>query len=143
MISGTFRAVVTATAAAGIGITAFGDRFLLVLTVAGIAALFALGWPTLLEMPARRSGVILLALIGGAAIGALLVLGGPALRGGGAWARRGGRVRAGGWFRRDGRPRLVESVSGVVTGAVAMASAAGWLAIGTGQVSGVCSWWER
>lgn len=134
MISGTFRAVVTATAAAGIGITAFGDRLLLVITVAGIAALFALGWPTLLGLPARRGAVVVLALTGGAAIASLLlwndllyvavVLGVGVVA---AFVRE--------LVRRDGRPRLLESVSGVVTGAVVMASAAGWLAIGTGQVS--------
>ncbi|WP_147918743.1 hypothetical protein [Ruania zhangjianzhongii] len=134
MISGTFRAVVTATAAAGIGITAFGDRSLLVITVAGIAALFAIGWPTLLELPARRGAVVVLALTGGAAIAALLVwndlLYVAVVLGVGVVAAF---VRE--LVRRDGRPRLLESVSGVVTGAVVMASAAGWLAIGTGQVS--------
>lgn len=133
MISGTFRAVVTATAAAGIGITAFGDRYLLVLTVAGIAMLFALGWPTLLGLPARRSAVVVLGLIGAAAIASLLVwddlLYVAVVVGLGIVAAF---VRE--LFRRDGRPRVVESASGVVTGAVVMASAAGWLAIGTGKI---------
>lgn len=134
MISGTFRAVVTATAAAGIGITAFGDRYLLVLTVAGIACLFALGWPTLLGLPSKVGAVVVLALIGGAAIASLLLwddlLYVAVVVGVGVVAAF---VRE--LFRRDGRPRLIESVSGVVTGAVVMASAAGWLAIGTGKVS--------
>ncbi|UFU05922.1 hypothetical protein [Ruania halotolerans] len=134
MISGAFRAVVTAAAAAGIGITAFGDRAVLVGTIAGIVALFAIGWPTLLELPARRGGVVVLLITAAAALTALLVwddllyvavaLGLSVV---GAFVHE--------MFRRDGRPRLVESVSGVVTGAVVVASAAGWLAVGTGEVA--------
>ncbi|SED51158.1 hypothetical protein [Ruania alba] len=134
MISGAFRAVVTAVAAAGIGITAFGDRPLLVGTIAGIVTVFAVGWPTLLGLPARRGAVAVLLLTAAAGLTALLVwedllyvavaLGLGVV---GAFVHE--------MLRRDGRPRLVESVSGVVTGAVVVASAAGWLAVGSGPVA--------
>ncbi|WP_159621686.1 hypothetical protein [Ruania rhizosphaerae] len=134
MISGTFRAVVTATAAAGIGITAFGERGLLVGTIAGIVAVFAIGWPRLLGLPAPRGATVVLLLTAAAAFSALLI-----------WedllyvAVATGLGVVGAFLheltRRDGRPRLVESVSGVVTGAVVVSSAAGWLAVGTGEVA--------
>src|SRR5699024_11507262 len=115
MISGTFRAVVTAAAAAGIGITAFGDRYLLVLTVAGIAFLFALGWPTLLGLPARGGALVVLALIGAAAIATLLrwvgLLYAAVVVGLGAVAAF---VRA--LPRPGGRPRALRYVSGLATG---------------------------
>ncbi len=128
---GAFRAVVTATAAAGIGITAFGERPLLVGTVAGICALFSIGWPSLVGLPARRGASVVLLLTSAAAVTlveltddvawAALVLAGSVL---GAFVHE--------LMRRDGRPRLVESVSGVVAGCAIVVGAVGWLAMGTG-----------
>ncbi|UFU02596.1 hypothetical protein LQF12_14035 [Ruania suaedae] len=134
MISGTFRAVVTAAVAAGIGITAFGERGLLIGTIAGLVALFSIGWPRLLGLPAPRGATVVLLLTAAASLSALLVWDDLLYV---AVAAGLGVVAA---FvhelvRRDGRPRLVESVSGVVTGAVVVSSAAGWLAVGTGEVA--------
>lgn len=131
MIRGAFRSVVTATAAAGVGITAFGERPLLVGTVLGVSALFSVGWPSLLGLPTRRGAVAVLLLTAASAVAVVeltadvawlaLVLAGAVLA---------GFVHE--LARRDGRPRLVESVSGVVAGSVVVVSAAGWLALGTG-----------
>ncbi|WP_156253104.1 hypothetical protein [Pseudactinotalea terrae] len=131
MMRRAFRAVVTATAAAGVGITAFGERPLLIGTVAGICALFSIGWPTLLGLPARRGAVVVLLLTSGAAVTvveitedvawAALVLAGSVLA---AFVNE--------LARRDGRPRLVESVSGVVAGCAIVVAGVGWLAMGTG-----------
>lgn len=131
MMSGAFRAVVTATAAAGVGITAFGDRPLLVGTVLGICVLFSIGWPSLLGLPARRGASAVLILTSVAGVGvveltedvawAALVLAGSVLA---AFIHE--------LARRDGRPRLVESVSGVVAGSMVVVAGVGWLAMGTG-----------
>ncbi len=130
-MSGAFRAVVTASAAAGVALTAFGERPLLVGTVLGICVLFSIGWPSLLGLPARRGASTVLLLTSVAAVAAVELTDEP------AWAAS---VLAGsvlGAFvhelaRRDGRPRLVESVSGIVAGSTIVVSGIGWLAMGTG-----------
>ncbi|MFV0252775.1 MAG: hypothetical protein ACK5H2_05510 [Beutenbergiaceae bacterium] len=129
MMGGTFRAVVTAAAAAGVGIAAFGQRPVLVGTVAACCAIFAIGWPILLDLPSRTGASVVLLLTGAAAIAVIEITGDF------AWVTI---VLAGAVLaafihelaRRDGRPRLLESVSGVVTGAVIVTSGVGWLAIG-------------
>ncbi|MFV0427798.1 MAG: hypothetical protein ACK5KU_12300 [Beutenbergiaceae bacterium] len=129
-MSGTFRAVVTAAAATGVAITAFGDRPLLVATVAAYALLVAIGWPILLDLPSPRGASVVLAITG---IGAVVVV---ELTGDVAWVAL---VLAGSVLaafvhelaRRDSRPRLLESVAGVVTGAVVVTAGVGWLAMGT------------
>lgn len=134
MLSKSFRAVVTATASAGVGLTAFGDRPLLVTTVAGMGGIFALGWPGLLGLPARQgTSVLLLATV---AAGVSLQW----LTGDLAYAALGFGIVVVAAFvlqllRRDGRPRLVESVAGAVTGAAVVISGVGWLAVGTGPTS--------
>lgn len=131
MLKSGFRAVVTATAAAGVGITAFGERPLLVGTVAGICVLFSIGWPSLLGLPARRGSVVVLLLTSAAAVTVVEMTDDV------AWAAL---VLAGSVLatfvhelaRRDGRPRLVESVAGTVAGGAVVVGGVGWLAVGTG-----------
>lgn len=131
MIKSGFRAVVTATAAAGVGIAAFGERPLLVGTVAAICALFSIGWPSLLGLPAQRGAVVVLLLTAAAAVTVVEVTDDV------AWAAL---VLAGSVLaafihelaRRDGRPRLVESVAGTVAGSTVVVAGVGWLAMGTG-----------
>lgn len=134
MLSKSFRAVVTATAATGVGLTAFGDRPLLVITVAGMGVIFAVGWPGLLGLPARRGtgALLLLTLVAGVVLqwhtGDLAYV-----------AMAFGAVVVAAFvlqlLRRDGRPRLVESVAGSVTGAAVVTSGVAWLAVGTGPTS--------
>jgi hypothetical protein len=133
MMSGAFRAVVTATAATGVGITAFGDRPLLVGTVTAIGLVFSVGWPALLGLPARTGATVVLALTTLAATAAVELTGDV------AWVAIVFAFAVLGAFvhellRRDGRPRLLESVSGVVGGAAIVSAGTGWLAVGTSTV---------
>src|SRR5690625_3722960 len=107
----SFRAVVTATAATGVGVTAFGERPLSVITVAGMGAIFALGWPGRLGLPARRGTTVLLLLT--VAVGVALQVATRDLAYAALWF---GLVVVASFvlqlLRRDGRPRLVESEIG-------------------------------
>ncbi|MPV50430.1 MULTISPECIES: hypothetical protein [unclassified Pseudactinotalea] len=128
-MSGSFRAVVAATAATGVGVTTLTPRPLLTITVAAIAVICALGWPALVGLPARAAATVV--LLATAASSVLVV----ELLQDLAWLAvvAAGAVLAAflaQLFRRDGRPRLLEEVAGTITGAVIVASAAGWLAIG-------------
>lgn len=130
MMSGSFRAVVAATAATGIGVTTFTPRPLLTITVAAIAVICAWGWPRLVGIPARVPALVVLLSTAVAAVAVVEYVDNV------AWLAM---VCAGAilltfiaeLFRRDGRPRLVEQVAGTVTGSVIVTSAAGWLAIST------------
>ncbi len=129
MMSASFRAVVAATAATGIGVTTLTPRPLLTATVAAIAVVCALGWPTIVDVPARLVSTIVLLVTAAASVLVVELLQDV------AWLAVvcAGAVLvsfAAQLFRRDGRPRLLEQVAGTVTGAVIVASAAGWLAIG-------------
>lgn len=131
MLSKSFRAVVTATAATGVGITAFGDRYLLVLTVAAMLVVFAIGWPGLLGLPARRGSAVLL-LMGMLAGIALILLTADLAFVAVAFGLLVVAAFVHELLRRDGRPRLTESVAGSVTGLAVVISGVGWLAIGSG-----------
>lgn len=133
MMSGSFRAVVTATAAAGIGVTTFTPRPLFDITVTAIAVVVALGWAPLLPHMGRRlpvTGILLVVALASA----WLVRATHSL----AWLAP---ILAGSliaifvaqMFRRD-RTRLVDQVAGHITGAVIVASGAGWLAVDPGPV---------
>lgn len=130
-MSKSFRAVVTATAATGVGITAFGDRYLLVLTVTAMVVIFAIGWPGLLGLPARRGSTMLLLISLVAGVSTILLTADLAYV-----ALAFGLLVVAAFvhelLRRDGRPRLVESVAGSVTGIAVIVSGVGWLAIGSG-----------
>lgn len=133
MMSGNFRAVVTATAAAGIGVTTFTPRPLFEITVAAIAVVVALGWAPLLPRMGRRIPVTII-LVGVALASAALVKTTHSI----AWLAP---VVAGSliaifvaqMFRRD-RDGLVYQVAGHFTGAVVVASGAAWLALDSGPV---------
>ncbi|TDE88334.1 hypothetical protein EXU48_23450 [Occultella glacieicola] len=134
MMGGPFRAVVAATAAAGIGITAFGERYLLIGTVAAIGALFSIGWPSLLGLPARRGASVVLLGCVVASVGVLLLTNDLAMVAV-VFALSVVAAFVHELVRRDGRPRLVESVSGTVAGAAVVTSATGWIAVGTGPTA--------
>ncbi|MPV37225.1 hypothetical protein [Georgenia subflava] len=127
------RAAVTASGAALLAVAGYLSQNLLTGVVLVLGTLFALGWPRLLELPTRRGASIVIAL---SALAGLAVV---RLAGAGELAVVMGLAVVAAFVhqmaRRDGRPRLVESVSGVVTGAVVVVSAAGWIAIDTGEVT--------
>lgn len=97
--------------------------------VLGLASLgFAIGWPLLLGHPAVAVSRVVIGLTAAVSI-AVVMLGRP----GDLVVVLGLAVAAsfvGEMLRRDGRPRLVESVSGTVTGVAIVASGATWLGLG-------------
>ncbi len=133
------RAVLTAVLAAVMAVTSYlvglpelAGSGELPIVVAGVllALAIAVGWPLLLNLPNVLGSAVVIAL-GGA--GAVLAVAGTR---GGPWLRELPIVVAlaillafvNELARQDGRARLVDSVSGTVTGVLVAASAAGWLA---------------
>ncbi|WP_041582817.1 hypothetical protein [Xylanimonas cellulosilytica] len=124
------RAVTTAVLSAAVAGAAYVGEVPTVGVIVLLVALLAIGWPDLLDAPARGGAtiVVLGAGLGGAAV---------------AWRTQGEPVLRhlpivvamalvlaflAEMLRRDGRPRLVESVTGTVAGAFVAAAAAGWIA---------------
>lgn len=142
MRSVSTSAVATTTAAlAGLlAVAAFAPPLVLVLAVLLVVALVAVGWPELLDLPTRRgtTGVVVLAGLA-AAVAAGLAVRSDAADGGlpegllaqlptvAALALLLAFVHQ--LARRDGRPRLVESVTGAVTGQAVVVLAAAWVAV--------------
>lgn len=109
------------------GASLLGAPAILVVLVAAAIGL-ALGWPRLVGLPSRSGSILVIALTGVLAL-VLVRLAGTLVP---LTAVLGFAVVAAflhEMARRDGRPRLVESVTGTVTGAVAAASAAGWVVV--------------
>jgi hypothetical protein len=129
-VSLSTRAVTTAVLSAAVAGAAYVGVVPLVVVVAVLVVLLALGWPVLLDAPAPGGATIVTlgAGFGGAAV---------------AWRTQGEPVLRhlpiviamalvlaflAEMLRRDGRHRLVESVSGTVAGAFVAAAAGGWIA---------------
>jgi hypothetical protein len=118
--------------AAGIGVVLAAASFIgapAILAVLFVAAVgLALGWPRLVGLPSMLGSILVIAtssviglatvLAAGSLVPLLAVLGFAVVA---AFVHE--------MARRDGRPRLVESVTGTVTGAVAAVSVAGWLVV--------------
>ena len=133
------RAVATAAVATLVAVAAFLGEIPLIALAGVLALTFSLGWPPLADLPARIGASLVIAIGGlGAVLAIASTVGEPFLR----------RLPLVIAFavvlafvnelsRRDGRERLVESVSGVVAGVLVAASVAGWIAAGrtTGGVS--------
>jgi hypothetical protein len=123
------RAAVTSVGAAAVALAGFAADGLLAGVVLALSMVFAAGWSRLVDLPTHRGAVVVVAGVAVAALAVTLtstvaVLGivmGLAVVA--AFVHQ--------MLRRDGRPRLTESVSGVVSGAVVVVSAAGWVAVGT------------
>lgn len=126
------RAVATAAAAALVAVAAFVGEVPLIALSGVLAGVFAVGWPSLVDIPRRLGASILIGLGGVSAVLAIgFTTGEPFLRELPlvlALAIVLGFVNE--LLRRDGRERLVESVSGVVAGVLVAASVAGWVAAG-------------
>lgn len=130
MIERTNRGVVTAVLTTGLALAAVARQAYLVPALLAVAiVVFATGWPRLVGLPVVRGPGIVIALAGLASLGLV------------TWRGELGIVApvvgltvlaafVAEMLRRDGRPRLVESVAGTVTGAVIVVAAVGWVAIG-------------
>jgi hypothetical protein len=141
-VSASATATTTFALAALVGLASFGGLAVLALAVVLVGALVAAGWPELLDLPARRSSTAVVALVA-VASAVVAVLAVTAARSAGsqvsgvlgqlpavaalallvAFAHQ--------LLRRDGRPRLVESVTGVVTAQAVVVLAAAWVAVPT------------
>lgn len=123
----TTRAVATTLGAGAIALSAATTTAVGVVTLLAAIAIFAAGWPRLVSLPTLRGATTVIAAAGAAAV--VTVLLGPP---GGLVVVMGLTVVAAFFHqmsRRDGRPRLVESLSGVVTGATIVVAASLWLAV--------------
>lgn len=126
----TTRSVLSAAAAALVaGADVLGEPWVTLAALA-VALGFAVGWPTLLRLPAPQGSAVVVALGGGGGVLAVsLTRGDPVLRGLPevvALAVLLAFVNE--LARSDGRPRLVESVAGGVSGVLLASAAAGWVA---------------
>lgn len=126
------RAVVTAVLAAAVAVAGYLGGLPLSATAAVLALLLALGWPALAGLPFKPGSAAVVALGG---VGAVVVV---HLTDTQPYLRDLPVVFAAAillaflneLLRRDGRTRLVESVSGTVAGTLVAVAAAGWVAIG-------------
>ncbi|WP_432497083.1 hypothetical protein [Kineococcus gypseus] len=131
-------ATTTLALAALVALAALAGPLVLALAVVLVSVLLASGWPALLNLPSPRGTTAVVALTGAAAAAAAaaVVAGG---RGGPAPGLLGvlppvAAVALLGAFahqlaRRDGRPRLVESLTGAVTGQALTVLAACWVGV--------------
>lgn len=132
------RAVITAVlaalvAAAGVlgDVTVAGrGQSVLAGLLAVLALVFAVGWPVVAGLPNRIGSTVVVALGGGAAAATVYLTRSEPLLGDVPVVFAMVVLLAFGaeLLRRDGRDRLVESVSGTVAGALVPVCAAGWLA---------------
>lgn len=124
------RAVLTAVLAALVAGAGVMGEVPLVIVAGLLAVLLAAGWPGLLDLPARLGTSVVVALGGaGAVIAVTATRGTPFLRELPvvvALAILLAFVNE--LARQDGRLRLVESVTGTVTGVLVATAAAGWVA---------------
>lgn len=122
------RGVLTAALSAVLAVAAWW-HWPLVGLIALLIVLLATGWPRLVTLPVTVGPGIVIALCGLASLAVVELTGSV----NGVAAVVGLAVAAAfiqEMLRRDGRPRLVESVAGTVTGSVIAASAALWPALG-------------
>ncbi|HLT83499.1 MAG TPA: hypothetical protein VKZ83_04625 [Phototrophicaceae bacterium] len=131
MMGRSTRGVVTAVLTAVLAVSAMWHWPMIVVVALAVGVL-AGGWPRLVGLPVIVGPGVVIALSGlaslavvtltGAVDGVTVVVG---LAVAAAFVQE--------MLRRDGRPRLVESVAGTVTGAVVAASAGLWPALGDGR----------
>lgn len=126
------RAVLTAAAAAAVGGAGVLGGEVLVGTAGALALVLAVGWPVLLDLPSRLGSSVVIALGGaGAVIAVTATRGQPYLRELPVVVALAVLLAfVNELARQDGRLRLVESVTGTVTGLLVATAAAGWVAAG-------------
>lgn len=126
------RAVTTAVLAAVLAVVGYLGLIPLAVVSVLLAVAIAIGWPSLTGLPNVPGSATVIALTGAGGVAAVLSTGiRPDLR-------TLAIVFAGSvlltfvneLLRRDGRPRLVESVAGTITGSLLAVATAGWVACG-------------
>lgn len=126
MMAASSRGVVTGVTVALLALAAYAGDAAVAVLLAVVGSVFAFGWPRLVSVPSKRGTWVVIGLAGIAAIVsvwftqdilwlATVVAGGVI----GAFVHQ--------MARRDGRPRLVETVCATVTGVVVVVSSVGWL----------------
>ena len=126
------RAVVTAVLAAAVAVAGYLGGLPLSITAAVLALVFALGWPALAGLPFVPGSAAVVALGGVGAVAVVhLTTTQPYLRDlPVVFAAAILLAFVNELLRRDGRTRLVESVSGTVAGTLVAVAVSGWVAIG-------------
>ena len=126
------RSVVTAALAAAVALAGFYDPRAVVVVAGLLVLLFAVGWPTLAALPMPPGSSAVVALTGVGAVAAVWLVGDAPQLSALAVVMASALVLAfvNELLRRDGRERLIESVSGTVAGSVVALCAAGWIASG-------------
>lgn len=127
-MSAANRAISSAVAAVLMAVAAFLGTLPLFIATALVMAVFAYGWPELLDLPSKWGSRIVLGLTGlGTLIASYTLDSGISAL---PFVVVVGVVMAfiSEMLRTDGRLHLVQSLVGVVGGVVVMASAGGWLA---------------
>ncbi|NUU16648.1 hypothetical protein HP550_05220 [Cellulomonas humilata] len=126
------RAVVTAVLAAAVAVAGYLGGLPLSVTAAVLALVFALGWPSLAGLPFAPGSAAVVALGGVGAVAVVhLTTTQPYLRDlPVVFAAAILLAFINELLRRDGRTRLVESVSGTVAGTLVAVAVSGWVAIG-------------
>lgn len=125
-----WRAIMVAVVATILALASYFSLAALVGVVFVLVMAVAVGWPWLIALPTPRTSSVVLALCGFGSVTAVMIMDvEPLLK----WlpAALGGAVIIAfvhQLLRRDGRPRLVEAVAGMVAGMLVLASAAGWVA---------------
>jgi hypothetical protein len=131
-VSQATRSVVTAVLAALVAVMGIFGLLPLAGVSVAVAVTFAVGWPALADLPDRAGSSVVIALTGIGGVGAVYATGiRPDLRAVGIVVSAAVLLTfVNELLRRDGRPRLVESMSGTVAGAVLASASAGWVACG-------------
>ena len=106
----------------------------LVVVVALMVLVIAAGWPALMRQPDRVGSATVIALVAvGSVVAVLATHGHPHLRNLPTVVALGVVLAfVNELARRDGRPRMVDSVTGTVAGMVVAVAAVGWIAAGRG-----------
>ena len=123
------RAVLTAVLAALVAGAAVLDPWVVTGVVVALSLLFAFGWPRLLNLPVPLGAFVVVALGGAGGAGVVAATQGePFLRELPVVVALTVLLTfANEMPREDGRPRLLDSVAGTVTGVLVAAAGAGWI----------------
>ena len=139
-MSSSATATTTLALAGLVGLASFGPTWVLALAVLLVAGFVAVGWPDLLDLPARRGTTVVVVAVAvvtaAVATGSVIAARNDGTQVSGVLGRLPVVAALGlllafvhQLLRRDGRPRLVESVTAAVTGQAVVVLGAAWIAV--------------